>query len=225
MSTSSKTSAVLKKDFPILGTFASVRDRRNMRVFGITGGIGMGKSTVSSMVEKRGVEVVDTDQLARVVVQPGDPALAEIEGLFGAGVIAPEGALNRQELARRVFGSEVSRKQLEAILHPRIRSLWKEQIDQWRATNTQSGAVVIPLLYETRSEKNFDFVICVACGAETQKQRLLARKMSEEQIQQRIDAQLPIAEKMEKADYVIWNEGDLRLVEEQLDKIFKEMEV
>ena len=185
----------------------------------------MGKSTVATLVEKRGVEVVDTDQLARVVVQPGEPALREIEGLFGGGVITPDGALNRQELARRVFGSEVSRKQLEAILHPRIRALWKEQINQWREANTASGAVVIPLLYETRSEKNFDFVICVACGAETQKQRLLARKMSEDQIRQRIDAQMSIDEKMEKADYVIWNEGDLRVVEEQLDKIFKEMEV
>lgn len=185
----------------------------------------MGKSTVATLIEKRGVEVVDTDKLARKVVEPGQPTLPEIQELFGTGVISADGSLNRQELARRVFGSEVARRQLEAILHPRIRALWKTQIDDWRKADRQSGAVVIPLLYETRAEKNFDFVICIACSRETQKQRLADRKMSPEQIQQRIDAQWAIDKKMELADYVIWNEGDLRVVEEQIDKIFKEAKV
>lgn len=185
----------------------------------------MGKTTVASLIEKRGVEVVDTDRLARKVVEPGQPALPEIQELFGTGVISADGSLNRQELARRVFGSEVSRRQLEAILHPRIRAIWKEQIGQLRAADMQSGAVVIPLLYETRAEKNFDFIICIACARETQEKRLRDRKMTEVQIQQRIDAQWPIEKKMEMADYVIWNEGDLRVVEEQIEKIFKEAKV
>ena len=196
-----------------------------MRVFGITGGIGMGKSTVASLIEKRGVEVVDTDQLARKVVEPGQPALGKIEELFGAGVISADGALNRPELARRVFGSEVTRRQLEAILHPKIRELWKAKIEEWRQSGTQSGAVVIPLLYETKAEANFDFIVCVSCSKETQEKRLIDRKMTSDQIRQRNDAQMPIEQKMEKADYVIWNEGDLSLAEEQIDKIFKTEEI
>lgn len=185
----------------------------------------MGKSAIATLIEKRGVEVIDTDQLARKVVEPGQPALAKIEELFGLGVVTADGALNRQELARRVFGSEVSRRQLEAILHPRIRELWKARIDQWREAGTQSGAVVIPLLYETKAEGNFDFIMCVGCSPESQEKRLLERKMTPEQIKQRNDAQMPIEKKMELADYVIWNEGDLSLAEEQIDKIFKTEEI
>lgn len=185
----------------------------------------MGKSAIASLLEKRGVEVVDTDQLARKVVEPGQPALAKIEELFGAGVVSADGALNRPELARRVFGSEVSRRQLEAILHPKIRELWKAKIEEWRSAGTQSGAVVIPLLYETKAEANFDFIICVACSKETQQKRLIERKMTPDQIRQRNDAQMPIEQKMEQADYVIWNEGDLSLAEEQIDKIFKTEEI
>ncbi len=162
-----------------------------MRVFGITGGIGMGKSTVASLIEKRGVEVVDTDQLARKVVEPGQPALGKIEELFGAGVISADGALNRPELARRVFGSEVTRRQLEAILHPKIRELWKAKIEEWRQSGTQSGAVVIPLLYETKAEANFDFIVCVSCSKETQEKRLIDRKMTSDQIRPRNAAQMP----------------------------------
>ena len=195
-----------------------------MKVIGITGGIGMGKSTIAGLVEKLGIEVVDTDHLARVVVQPGQSALNEIQTLFGPGVIGPDGALRREELARRVFASEVSRKQLEAILHPKIRAIWRGKVTEWRDSGDKSGAVVIPLLFETRSEKQFDFVICVACTKETQQQRLLSRRMTPEQIAQRIKAQWPIEKKMEAADYVIWDEGDLSVVEEQLEKILKEAE-
>jgi len=185
----------------------------------------MGKSTVASLIEKRGVSVVDTDRLARNVVEPGQPALPEIQSLFGMGVISTDGSLNRQELARRVFGSEVSRRQLEAILHPRIRELWKERIEKWREADMESGAVVIPLLYETKAEKNFDFIICVACSRENQEKRLLGRKMTEMQIQQRIASQWAIEKKIELADYVIWNEGELSVIEAQIDKIFTDAKV
>tara|TARA_Y100001934_G_scaffold204191_1_gene241029 strand:+ start:2709 stop:3305 length:597 start_codon:yes stop_codon:yes gene_type:complete len=190
-----------------------------MKVLGITGGIGMGKSAVSTLLEKRNVSVVDTDHLARKVVEPGQPALEEVQALFGTGVIGADGRLQRQELARRVFGSAVSRKQLEAILHPRIRALWLKQIEEWREAGEGAGAIVIPLLFETKAQKHFDAVVCIASSAETQKKRLLERKMTEEQINQRIKAQLPIAKKMELADYVIWNEGTLEETGLQLNEV------
>jgi dephospho-CoA kinase len=196
-----------------------------MKVIGLTGGIGMGKSTVAAMIAARGIEVVDTDDLARRVVEPGQPALGEIRELFGAGVIGADGALLRQELARRVFGSEVSRRQLEAILHPRIRGLWRDQIDRWREGTVEAGVVVIPLLFETRAEKNFDHVICVACSEARQTERLLRRGMTEVQIRQRNEAQWPIGRKMESADVVIWNDYESADAHEQLGRCLQTLGV
>lgn len=190
-----------------------------MKVIGLTGGIGMGKSVVARMFARRGVAVVDTDDLAREVVRPGQPALAEVQALFGPGVIGPDGALNRAELARRVFASEVSRKQLEAILHPRIRAIWLERVEEWRKAGHAAGVVVIPLLFETHSEKHFDPVICVACSGAVQAERLRARGMTAEQIEARNRAQWAIERKMELADHVIWNEGALPVTEEQVGQV------
>lgn len=204
-----------------IGGFRQFAER--MKVIGLTGGIGMGKSTVASMIAGRGIDVVDTDDLARRVVEPGQPALDEIRELFGAGVIGADGALLRQELARRVFGSEVSRRQLEAVLHPRIRGLWRDQIEQWREAGKRLGFVVIPLLFETRAEKNFDSILCVACSREQQEVRLLRRGMSADQVRQRNEAQWPIEKKMEAADAVIWNEYDPTVAGDQLERFLAKL--
>ena len=211
--------------FSFRGADASGESPARMKVIGLTGGIGMGKSTVADMIAKRGIDVVDTDDLARRVVEPGQPALQEIQDLFGVGVIGADGELLRAELARRVFGSEVSRRQLEAILHPRIRGLWQEQVAAWRNDGQGAGVVVIPLLYETRAEKNFDAVICVGCSRDQQAQRLGERGMSSEQIEQRVQAQWSLAKKMEKADYVIWNDSRPEVAGEQLIRCLARMGV
>lgn len=189
------------------------------KVLGLTGGVGMGKSTVAQLLQQRGVPVVDTDALARKVVEPGQPALAAIQEMFGAAVLAPDGSLRREELARRVFASDMSRKQLEAILHPRIRELWQAQVEQWRADGVTLGVVVIPLLFETNSAKHFDQVICVACSPASQQQRLAARGWSAEQIQQRLAAQWPIEKKLALADLVIWTEGSPDVTMAQVDRL------
>lgn len=189
------------------------------KIFGLTGGIGMGKSAVAQLLERRGVPVVDTDVLARKVVEPGQPALAAIQEMFGAAVLAPDGSLRRDELARRVFASDISRRQLEAILHPRIRALWQAQVEQWRAAGVRLGVVVIPLLFETNVAKHFDKVICVACSAATQHQRLTARGWSAEQIQQRIAAQWSTEKKLTLADFVIWTEGGPEVTVTQVERL------
>ncbi|MBI5800370.1 MAG: dephospho-CoA kinase [Verrucomicrobia bacterium] len=193
------------------------------KIFGLTGGIGMGKSAVAQLLERRGVPVVDTDVLARKVVEPGQPALAAIQEMFGGAVLAQDGSLRRDELARRVFASDMSRKQLEAILHPRIRALWQAQVDQWRTDGVKLGVVVIPLLFETNAARHFDKVICVACSAASQQQRLAARGWSAEQIQQRISAQWPSERKLTQADYVIWTEGSPEVTVTQVDRILAEV--
>ena len=132
-------------------------------------------------------------------------------------------SMAREELARRVFASDISRKQLEAILHPRIRTLWMAQAQEWRAAGIKLGVVVIPLLYETNSARHFDKVICVACAGTSQQQRLAARGWSAEQIQQRIAAQWPIERKMTSADHVVWAEGNLEVTMAQVDRILSQL--
>ena len=145
---------------------------------GLTGGIGMGKSTAAALLAAQGFPVVDTDDLARDIVEPGQPALADIRACFGPGVIAEDGSLRRDEVAKIVFADQEKRRQLEAILHPRIRECWQSSLKRWREAGAAAGVVVIPLLFETGAEKEFDRVLCTACTAGTQMKRLQASSSS-----------------------------------------------
>ena len=192
-----------------------------MNLIGLTGGIGMGKSTSAQWLLGHDLPVVDTDQLARDVVEPGQPALAEILRAFGPNLAGPDGRLRRDELARRVFADADARRQLESITHPRIRAAWGERVAAWRAEQQPRGVVVIPLLYETEAAPLFDTIVCVACSAATQRERLRARGWTEEQLNQRIAAQWPVERKMALAHYVVWTEGDLEVHAGQLERILR----
>ncbi|HEY1171855.1 MAG TPA: dephospho-CoA kinase [Verrucomicrobiae bacterium] len=189
-----------------------------MKLYGLTGGIGAGKSAAAEILRNRGVMVTDTDHLARQLVEPGQPALVEIVARFGNGVLQGE-HLDRRALARIAFGDEAARKDLEGILHPRIRQAWETETQQWRQQGCPVGVVVIPLLFETNAQTSFDAVICLGCSEQTQRQRLYQRGWSDVDINQRISSQLPLEKKMNRANYVIWNEGDLDTLAEQLDRI------
>jgi dephospho-CoA kinase len=191
-----------------------------MKTFGLTGGIGMGKSAVTKILCERGVPVVDTDLLAHQIVQPGSPILEKIRREFGNEIVGPDGRLRRDELAKIIFADATARKKLEDIMHPPIRELWLAQIEQWRGEQKPFAIVVIPLLFETSAEKYFDEIVCVACSAETQRQRLLERGWTFGQIEQRIAAQWSIEEKIATANFVVWTEGGLDVLEEQLKRIF-----
>ena len=191
-----------------------------MKVCGLTGGLGMGKSTAAQFLRERGAQVVDADELARQLVQPGQPALAEIQTAFGSDLIAPDGRLRRDELARIVFADAAAREKLEAILLPRIRERWLAQIETWRRVNRALTVVVIPLLFETRAESHFDKIICVACSPPAQRERLLARGWTPEQIRQRLAAQWPVDQKISRADFVVWTDGALDAHARQLERIF-----
>jgi dephospho-CoA kinase len=192
-----------------------------MNVLGLTGGVGMGKSTSAQLLRDRGVRVVDTDDLARRVVEPGQPALAEVVAAFGHGIVGPNGQLRRDELARRVFADPPARRRLEAILHPRIRTLWRAEVETWRAEGCPLAVVVIPLLFETQAEAELDTTVCVACSVSSQQQRLLARGWSPEQIEQRNHAQWPIEQKIARADYLVWTEAGLEVHAAQLERILR----
>jgi dephospho-CoA kinase len=190
-----------------------------MTLLGLTGGVGMGKSTAAKFFQKHGARIVDTDHLARELVQPGQPALGEIRGVFGDKIISSDGQLRRDELANVVFKDAVARNKLEAILHPRIRERWLAQIETWKSQNCHVAIVVIPLLYETGAATHFNKVICVACSENSRRERLLARGWTPPQIQARIAAQMPVSEKISRADLVIWTEGDLENHSRQVDSI------
>ncbi len=178
----------------------------------------MGKSATATLLRQREISVIDTDVLARDLVEPGQPALAEIQRAFGVEMIGAEG-LRREVLAARVFADADARRKLEDILHPRIRSEWKRQIEQWRSEKRNCAVVVIPLLFETKAQSEFDLTICVACSPETQRRRLAERGWSPTEISQRIAAQLPGEEKISAADFVIWTEAGMDVHARQLDQV------
>ncbi len=190
-----------------------------MRTFGLTGGIGMGKSTAGELLRRLGCGVIDTDAIAHELTEPGQPALEEIRGIFGAGCFDREGRLLRNVLAEQVFGSEPARRQLEAVLHPRIREVWQAQLARWEAEGCSIAVVIIPLLFETKAELDLDRTICVACSESIQQHRLERRGWTTREAAQRVAAQLPIRKKIELADYVAWNDAGLEVLEAQLRRI------
>lgn len=195
----------------------------DVHLIGLTGGIGMGKSAAGDWLERRRLPMTDSDRIAREVCAPGTPALREISERFGPEVVDEDGALRRGEVAKRVFGDDGARADLENILHPRIRAAWKAEVQDWGRDERVAGVVQIPLLFETDARGEFDSIICVACSPGVQKERLLGRGWDEEQIARRIGAQLPIREKIERSDFVVWNESGWEELGEQLDRALRAM--
>lgn len=179
----------------------------------------MGKSTAADILRTHGAQVVDTDEIARQLVRPGEPALAEIQNQFGKNILSTDGCLDREKLAGIVFSDATARRQLEAILHPRIRQHWLALVERWRMEDHPLAAVVIPLLFETQAESCFDKIICVACSAANQQERLSQRGWSPEQINQRLAAQMPVEQKIARSHFVVWTDGVLAVHAQQLDLI------
>ncbi|MFC5531305.1 dephospho-CoA kinase [Cohnella yongneupensis] len=187
---------------------------------GLTGGIATGKSTVAKLLVERGANLIDLDRIAREIVEPGQPALARIAERFGQAVLRDDGTLDRKKLGAVVFADEAERKALEAILHPQIRSVMKEQMAM-HETRTPDKLVVVdvPLLYESRLESYFEQIMVVYIPREEQLRRLMKRDgLSEEEAERRLDAQMSIEEKKVRADIIIDNSGNASQLEEQIDR-------
>lgn len=184
----------------------------------LTGGIACGKSTVGELLQKRGLLRVDSDQLARQVVAPGTPGLAAVVARFGDGVLLEDGSLDRRAVARKVFSDEEARRDLERIVHPLI---WARMEDSMRnaAEHNLETVFEIPLLFENGNEGRFSTVWVVWSEPELQRMRLRQRDgLSESEAQLRIDSQMSVAEKARRASYAIHNGGDLRALEEQVER-------
>ena len=187
--------------------------RSRLRI-GLTGGIASGKSTVANLFAALGVPIVDTDVLAREVVEPGSPLLREITGHFGAQVLSGDGSLDRQELRKRIFADPAERQWLEALLHPAIRELTDARCE---AASGPYVIVAIPLLVETAGSKRFDRVLVVDCDPELQLARLMARDgIRRDEALRMLAAQASRDERLAVADDVIRNDGDLASLRDQV---------
>jgi dephospho-CoA kinase len=185
---------------------------------GLTGGVGAGKSSVSARLAGLGAVIVDSDLLAREVVMPGTPGLAEIVAAFGEGVLA-DGALDRPALGRLVFHDAEARARLEAIVHPRVRARSAEIIHA-----APDGAVIvndIPLLVETGMQGLFNLVVVVAAPVELRVERLRGRGMSEADARSRIAAQATDEQRAAAADVVIDNDGSLADLHAKVDELWR----
>lgn len=187
-------------------------------IIGLTGGIASGKSTVSSLLIKRGAALVDADRIAREVVRPGEPALDEIARVFGQAVIAENGTLDRKKLGALVFAAPEERKRLESILHPAIRQRMKEQMAQLEQEDPNRLIVVdIPLLYESGLDTMFEEILLVYVTPELQLERLMHRDgMSAEEALGRLRAQWPIDDKRALASVIIDNSGTVEQTRQQV---------
>ena len=172
---------------------------------GLTGGIASGKSLVADMFAARGVPVIDTDVIARDVVQPGEPALQEIEQQFGADILDSDGRLDRRRLRELVFADDGKRRALEAILHPRIRA---EAVRQSASAGGDYQIIVVPLLVESPMRRFMDRILVVDCSEQTQLERLLERDAeTEEQARRMLAAQASRNTRLGIADDVLDNDG------------------
>jgi dephospho-CoA kinase len=195
-----------------------------MKRIALTGGMGTGKSHVRAVFAALGVPTIDADTLARDVVAHGTPGFDAVVQQFGRGILTADGDLDRRALAALVFADAEKRRALEAILHPAI----KAAIDQWFASlnpEAQRFAIAdIPLLYEVGLDKEYDEVIVTSCSPETQKKRIMARDdLGDAEVQGRLDAQLPIGEKVKKATYVIDTNGSLVQTNAQVHQLYERL--
>ena len=200
-----------------------IQKKNNSLLLGVTGGIATGKTTVVRMLEELGAPVIDFDLLAREVVEPGEPALKDIVGYFGEEILLKDGSLDREKLSGIVFQDAEKRKTLESFTHPRIYEASCRQVK--KIIEKDPNAIIqldIPLLIEQNLQHMVHKVLVVYIPREKQIERLIERDgVSREGAVDRLGAQLPIDEKLSKADFVIYNEKTLEETEKQVDDLWK----
>ena len=194
-----------------------------MYLVGLTGGIGSGKSTVAARLVEHGAELIDADQVAREVVEPGKPAYAKLVEHFGREILDDEGFIDRPRLGALVFGDEAKRAVLNELTHPPVIAEIASRLELLQAFD---GVVIIdvPLLVESGVSRNYEAIVVVAAKPGTQLERLVQlRGMSTAEAQKRIDAQAPLEEKLAVATHVIWNEGTLNELYAEVDVVGEDL--
>jgi dephospho-CoA kinase len=194
--------------------------KRLLRV-GLTGGIATGKSTTLRRWQRAGAGAIDADDLAHRALEPGTPTWDKVVRRFGREILDKDNTVSRPRLGEIVFANEQKRQALNRIVHPAVRRMWAEELRNLeRDADTDAVVVSVPLLYEVAAEAEFDCVVAVGCSEETELARLKQKGLTEASARARIRAQWPLQRKLDRADFVIWNDGSLRVHAEQADRIW-----
>lgn len=201
------------------------RSRFSMKWIGLTGGIASGKSTVSRILQNSGYPVIDADQVAKSIVEPGTAGLRQVVLHFGPEVLKLDGSLDRQKIGSLVFKNSSELRKLESILHPLIQKETARRKGELEARGERIAFYDVPLLFEKNLESQFDAIVLVSTSLELQKRRMKERdQLSDEEISHRLGAQIPLAEKIGKATWVLHNQGTLHELETATLKLLDEIQ-
>lgn len=193
-------------------------------ILGLTGGIATGKSTVTGMLRERGIPVIDADQIAREVVEPGKPAYDAIVRHFGRDILLEDGQIDRKKLGEIVFSDESERQKLNAIVHPEVRRVMREEAETAEKNGASIVFMDIPLLFESKLQYMVEKIVVVYAPAAMQLARMMERdELEEEQAQKRLRAQFPIDQKREEADFLIDNSRTREETERQVENMLAEI--
>lgn len=194
-----------------------------MKIIGLTGSIGSGKSTVSKIIRETGISVICADEVAHQVVKVGTPAYQQIIQFFGKEILLPDQSINREKLGKLVFKDEGKRKLLNSIVHPEVIKKMQQEIKNYQKNKAPLVFLDIPLLYESGLENICDQVVVAYAPETIMIERIKKRDgLSDQEIKNRITSQMSIEEKKKKADYVIDNSGNLTQTKKQIEKLLKE---
>ncbi|WP_096202721.1 dephospho-CoA kinase [Bacillus sp. FJAT-45350] len=195
-------------------------------IIGLTGGIASGKSTISNLLKTYGIAVIDADQIARDVVEPGNDAYKQIVEHFGTEILETDGTIARKKLGTVIFNDPKERKTLNGIVHPAIRQKMRDEKDRYFEEGEEVVVYDIPLLFESDLRHMVDKTLLVYVDDNVQFERLLHRdQTTKEEAQSRINSQMPLTEKKSLADEVIDNNGTIEQTEAQLQAILKKWNI
>ena len=198
------------------------------RVYGLTGGIACGKTTVADLLKKRGWTVIDSDAIAHRLMLPGAENWQKIVDAFDPTILNSDRTVNRAALGDAIFREPALREKLNSLTHPAIRKAWQQEREGFLSRFKKQGpegdavsgsqprlVIVIPLLYEAGLETEFSTRVTIGCSAALQVARMRGRSLNQEQIDQRLRSQWPLEEKIKRSDFLIWNDGTLSALESQ----------
>lgn len=195
-----------------------------MKWVGITGSIGTGKSTVSSIIKNLGYPVLDADKIAQEQLKKNTVGYEEVLKVFGSVILDSENEIDRKKLSAKVFGSPEILKKLENIIHPLVQKEVENQKVKLKEQGFKVAFYDVPLLFEKKLQDRFDEIILVACDPQKQIERIRKRNTwSDEEIQKRIQSQIPLGEKIKMSRYIIYNNYDLETLKKNTEQLLQEI--
>lgn len=191
-------------------------------IIGLTGGIASGKSTVASFFKAQNIPVIETDQIAKTVLSPGSDAYDRVVQHFGEAILLSEGIINRKALGERIFKNESERETLNQIVHPEVRTITQSKVDVLKKEDHDLIVIDVPLLFEAGFDQDVDSTLVISVPKEIQIERLMARDgIDKAYALKKINAQIPLKEKRQRADYVIDNRGSILATKNQFYEVLK----